>query len=322
MIIVIALSLLLAFAAALIPAGVHLGFRAPRLPETGTPADLGLAFVAARIPTLRQRQLFAWLLPVPGACQTVVVLHGWGSNAELMLPLAAPLQRAGMNVLLFDARNHGNSDSDSFSSLPRFAEDLGQAIDWLKRHHPHRARRIAVLGHSVGAGAALFEASRNANISAVVSIAAFAHPAEVTARYLRHLHIPAAITALVVRYVEWVIGHRFDSIAPINTVRRIACPILLVHGTDDHTVPLDDAHRIAAACSAPPIHVLEIPGARHDSTEQIEQHVGALLRFLSQPSVFSLTLSHEILSEYSAPTPPDSSTAATACRWRGSALVG
>lgn len=41
----------------LIPIGVHLGFRAPRLPVMGSPADLGLAFESVRIPTLRGRSL-------------------------------------------------------------------------------------------------------------------------------------------------------------------------------------------------------------------------------------------------------------------------
>ena len=138
------------------------------------------------------------------------MLHEWGSNAELMLPIAAPLRRAGLTVLLCDARNHGPSDSDTFSSLPRFAEDLGQAIAWLKRHYPGRAERIAVLGHSVGAGAALFEAARNPDIAAVISPGAFAHPAEVTRRTLRRLCLPRFVTLLVIRYVKRVIGHRFD----------------------------------------------------------------------------------------------------------------
>jgi pimeloyl-ACP methyl ester carboxylesterase len=137
-----------------------------------------------RIPAVRGRYLFGWLLPASGAAPTGVVLHGWGSNAELMLPIAAHLRHSGLNVLLCDARNHGQSDSDTFSTLPRFAEDLGQTIAWLRRHQPGRAQRIAVLDHSVGAGAALFEASRNRDIASLVSIAAFAHPAEVTQRYL------------------------------------------------------------------------------------------------------------------------------------------
>ncbi len=265
----------------MIPAGVHFGFRAPRIRESGSPADYGLAFEAVRIPTVRGRSLFGWLLPAPGSDRTVVVVHGWGSNAELMLPLAAPLQRAGFNVLLYDARNHGNSDADTFSSLPRFAEDLGKAIAWLKRHHSQRAHRIAVLGHSVGAGAVLFQASRNPDIAAVISIAAFAHPAQVTERYLRRLYLPRPIINLVIRYVEWVIGDRFETIAPINTVRQIVCPILLVHGQDDRTVPVDDGRRILANCRvSSQARLLEIEGAGHDSVDKIEHHVRELLGFL------------------------------------------
>ncbi|WP_295388760.1 alpha/beta fold hydrolase [uncultured Thiodictyon sp.] len=275
-------SIIFAITLALIPAGVHLGFRAPRTRETGSPADYGLAFEELSIPTVRGRQLFGWLLPAPAATCTIVVLHGWGSNAELMLPLAVPLRRAGFNLLLCDSRSHGRSDADSFSSLPRFAEDLGMAILWLKAQHPHLADRIAVLGHSVGAGAALFEASRNADIAAVISIAAFADPAQVTAGYLRPLHFPRLLIRLVCRYVEWVIGYRFAAIAPMNTVRSIACPILLVHGTADRTVAVDDAHLILTNCPAPHARLLEIDGAGHDSVDRIEQHVGELLGFLEQ----------------------------------------
>lgn len=274
------LGLFILLAAVSIPVGVHLGFRAPRIRETGSPGDYGLAFEEVRIPTVRGRHLFGWLLPAPGATRTIVALHGWGSNAELMLPIAAPLRRAGFNVLLCDARNHGGSDSDTFSSLPRFAEDLGMAIAWLKYHHPGRADRIAALGHSVGAGAVLLEAARNQDISAVIGIAAFAHPARVTERYLRHLHLPDWIARLTIRYVESVIGYRFDAIAPMHTVRHIACPILLVHGKDDRTVPLEDAHRILANCRAPGARLLEIDGAGHDSVDKIEQHIGDLLGFL------------------------------------------
>jgi pimeloyl-ACP methyl ester carboxylesterase len=80
--------------------------------------------------------------------------------------------------------------------------------------------------------------------------------------------------------VEWVIGHRFEAIAPINTVCRVACPVLLVHGRDDETVPVGDARRIADRCRAPQVRLLEIPDAAHDSTEQIQRYAGELLGFL------------------------------------------
>ncbi|MEA3638816.1 MAG: alpha/beta fold hydrolase [Lamprobacter sp.] len=278
------LAFLALLVAILIPLGVHLGFRAPRIAPMSSPADLGFAFESIRFPTLRGRRLSGWFLPADDATRTVIILHGWGSNGEQMLPLAQPLHRAGFNVLLFDARNHGASDSDSFSSLPRFAEDLGAAIAWLRRAHPSQSTGIAVLGHSVGAGAALFEATRNPLIDAVISIGAFADPAQLTERYLARLHLPRVVVELTKGYVEWVIGHRFARIAPANSIRDVPCPVLLVHGDQDRTVPLEDARCIAAAADPVRTRLLIMTGAGHDSVDKIEAHADELLAFLGPAS--------------------------------------
>jgi len=241
-----------------------------------------LAYEAVQIPTASGKQLFAWWLPVSAADTSIIILHGWGGNAELMLPMAQPFQQAGINVLLIDARNHGNSDVDTFSSLPRFAEDLDHAIDWLRQKHPVQSRRLALLGHSVGAGAALLSASRKRDITAVISISAFAHPEWMMKRYLQRFHLPDLVVGLVLNYVQWIIGHRFSDIAPLSTVCRIDCPILLVHGRADTTVPVEDARAIAAGCPESNITLLEIDEAEHDSVDKIEQHGFALVSFLQQ----------------------------------------
>lgn len=266
---------------------IHLGFRAPRNPEKTDPGRLGLAFQTISIPTVSQKQLFGWLLPVPGATSTMVILHGWGGNAEQMLPMALPFHQRGMNVLLVDARNHGRSDRDGFSSLPRFAEDMEKAIEWLKRTYPEYSRKIALLGHSVGAGAVLLAASRRSDIDAVISISAFAHPKWMMQRFLERLHIPAFLITFVIRYVEWVIGYRYEEIAPINTVCHIKCPIFLVHGKADQTVPVEDALTIERGCRRPHIRLLTIEDAGHESVEKIKTHGKELVQFL-QDSGFPL----------------------------------
>lgn len=111
---------------------IHIGFHPPRRVESGTPADFGMAYRETTINTRGGKRLFAWWLPAAAPSPTAVLLHGWGANAELMLQLALPLHRAGLNVLLLDARNHGRSDPILFSSLPRFAQDLGEAVNWVK----------------------------------------------------------------------------------------------------------------------------------------------------------------------------------------------
>lgn len=259
---------------------IHLGFRIPKNLEKMDPGRLGLAFQTVSIPTVSQKRLFGWLLPIPGATSTLVILHGWGGNAEQMLPMALPFHRSGMNVLLVDARNHGRSDRDGFSSLPRFAEDLDKAIKWLKRTYPEYSRKIALLGHSVGGGAVLLAASRRSDIDAVISVSAFAHPKWMMQRFLKQLHIPVFLITFIIRYVEWVIGYRYEEIAPINTICHIKCPVLLVHGKADQTVPLEDALSITRECKRSYIMLLTVENAGHESVEKIKTHKEELVQFL------------------------------------------
>ncbi|MBT6549892.1 MAG: alpha/beta fold hydrolase [Gammaproteobacteria bacterium] len=261
---------------------VHLGFRAPRNREIGSPNDFGIDFKEAVIPTVSEKKLFAWLLPVENSNETIILLHGWGGNAELMLPIGLPFHRAGLNVLLIDTRNHGNSDSGSVSSMPRFAEDLDSSINWLKKYHPDKTSKIALLGHSVGAGAVLLEASKRNDIHAVMSVSAFAHPEWMMKRHLKKIHMPDFIIWLIFRYIEWVIGRKFQHIAPMNTVCHIRCPVLLVHGKEDFTVPIEDARAIITNCPESHISLIEIDGAGHDSVDKIEENAARLISFLQQ----------------------------------------
>lgn len=262
---------------------VHRSLAPERVVEGGTPADIGLHHQDVAIPTENGKILFGWFIAAqraPGA-PVVVLLHGWGGNAETLLPLARPLHEAGFATLFIDARCHGKSDDDSFASMPRFAEDLGHAIDWLKRRDDVDPQAIAAVGHSVGAAAALLAASRRSDLAAVVSIAAFSHPVAMMRRWFGFRGIPyVPLGWLMLRYVEWVIGHHFDDIAPINTIRLVRCPTLLVHGGDDITVPVAEAHAIHAARSGDQVRLQVVTGS-HDDYADLDKEVPVLVDFLS-----------------------------------------
>ncbi len=263
---------------------LHHSLAPQRIPEQKSPGDVGLDYREARFPTANDRTLFGWFLPAAqaGAAPTVALLHGWGGNAETLLPLAGPLHQAGFAVLLFDARCHGRSDEDSFASLPRFAEDLEHALDWLRQQPEVDRQRLAVVGHSVGAGAALFAASRRDDIATVVSIAAFSHPKNMMRRFLVAKHVPyVPFGWAILRYVQHVIGHRFDDIAPVNTIRKVRCPTLLVHGAADTTVPVAEARAIHAARSGDHVQLMVIPGS-HDDYGDIEREAQMLVGFLDR----------------------------------------
>lgn len=258
---------------------------APAIAPDGPPPQAhGLLAQAVRIPTTRGLSLFAWFVPASptGPRPTVVLLHGWCGNASNLLPAAKGLHRAGFAVLLVEARNHGRSDHDDHSSLPRFAEDLDSAITWLKTLPQVDITRIVALGHSVGAAAVLLSASRRDDLAAVVSIAAFAHPEQLMRRWFAARRIPYWPLAWSInRALERVIGARFDDIAPVNTVVKATCPVLLVHGRQDTVVPLADAHRIWRQGSHPNVALIECDGT-HESFDDVDAAIHAILQFVQR----------------------------------------
>ena len=169
-------------------------------------------------------------------------MHGWGGNAEMMLPLAAPLHAAGYSLLLVDARCHGLSDGDSFASLPRFAEDIEAALCWLARQPEVDPLALAAMMR----------------------------------RWLASKRIPFwPLGAYILAYVKWVIGHRFNAIAPCNTIAQLRCPVLIVHGLADDTVPVEEARQIFAARTNDAVELLLVPGSHDDYGDMAEQ-VGLL----------------------------------------------
>jgi uncharacterized protein len=262
------------------------GLRAPREQHDVAPTDVGLSceyVCEVRIPGPHRKSLFGWLiLPSAGKlpAPAVLVMHGWGANAAMMLSVVQPLHSAGFAVLLIDARCHGLSDDETFTSMPRFAEDIDAGLAWLRARSDIDPNRLALLGHSVGAAAALLHASRHHDIRAIVSLSAFAHPREVMLRLMAENRIPYPIVGwYVLRHVERIIGASFDNIAPMFTIGRVRCPMLLVHGYDDTIVPFSDAERLLRASTQ--ASLLAVKG-NHDLRQTLGPHSDTLVAFLQQ----------------------------------------
>ena len=80
---------------------------------------------------------------------------------------------------------------------------------------------------------------------------------------------------------RYVIDYRFADIAPCNTIARVGCPVLIVHGLEDDTVPVAEAREIYAARASDAVELLLIPGS-HDDYGDAGRQMPSLLRFLKQ----------------------------------------
>jgi pimeloyl-ACP methyl ester carboxylesterase len=251
-------------------------FSPPQRDVSRVPSDLGLPQQQIWLHNVNGTRLHGWFIPVVGPAPVVIVLHGWGGNAALMLPLAPYLHEAGFHALFLDSRNHGRSDHERFTSMPRFAEDLEVAADWVRSQGEVTA--IGVIGHSVGAGAAILSASRSDQFDAVVSVSAPAHPGEMMREQMTR--IPGPLLTLLFETMQNVIGHRFDDFAPRNRIGAVEAAVLIVHGAVDRVVPVASLHELASA--QPRAETIIVQNAGHSDLESFASNVDEITDFLDR----------------------------------------
>jgi len=223
-------------------------WRNPRVPSRRTPESLGVPFSELRFPTANGRTLHGWWIPCDETRRPAVILvHGWGRNAERMLPYIAILRPMGYHLLAFDARHHGESDRDGHASMRKFSEDIRAALDVLAIRPEVDVGRVGVLGLSVGGSAAIHAAAHDARLRAAVTVGAFAHPGEAMLEMGFGRIWLAPAMPLAFRFIEWRVGARFDDLAPERQIARVSGRVLLIHGQGDTVVPVSNAHRLARA---------------------------------------------------------------------------
>jgi pimeloyl-ACP methyl ester carboxylesterase len=233
----------------LVVAVLWLAWRTSRVPARRDPGHLGVAFADVRFPTRRKRSLHGWWLPgCPGA-SAVLLVHGWGRNAERMLAYVEILRSSGFHLLAFDARHHGTSDRDGHASMKKFSEDIRAAAEFATAQPGVDAARIGVIGLSIGGSAAIHAAAHDTRLAAVVTVGAFAHPADA----MRPRGMIGAWLRpgwpLARKLIELRVGARLDELAPERHIDRVRGAVLVIHGTRDTVVPLAHAHRLARRAS-------------------------------------------------------------------------
>jgi dipeptidyl aminopeptidase/acylaminoacyl peptidase len=83
------------------------------------------------------------------------------------------------------------------------------------------------------------------------------------------------------------VGHfEVDAVSPVAAARKIAVPVLLIHGDADRETPPDHSRRVFAALHGPKQLVM-VPGAQHNGSlrpeiwDQIERWVRDTLEHTS-----------------------------------------
>ncbi len=216
-----------------------------------------------------------WAQPQPAP--TIVLCHGYRIHRTHLRAVAAVEYACGYNVLLFDFRGHGDSDSVTTSGGNAEVRDLEAAIFVASRQAETLPNTIIIHGFSMGAAVALLTPPQP-EVVAIIADSPYARSDEILSRmvtyrlhqaihnwlpWFRPLLVVAPVLAnMVVGMSTIVFRLRFgyDFVArPEATFKRWqrkmhakkgpqyhAIPILLVHSFGDELIPIAHAHQIVA----------------------------------------------------------------------------
>lgn len=221
------------------------GFRNPERKHEKTPLDEDITFEEIHFKTRNNKKLYGWWIFKNSDYPTIVLVHGWGRNVERMIPYLVELNQQHYNLLVFDSRNHGSSDKDKTSTMKKFAEDISASIDFVLNKPELINTKIGVLGLSIGGAAAIYASAHDDRIKSAVTVGAFANPMDVMKLQLSKRNVPFyPIGWILLSYLQLMLGLKFNDIAPENHIEKVNADLLLIHGTDDATIPLSHAERL------------------------------------------------------------------------------
>jgi pimeloyl-ACP methyl ester carboxylesterase len=240
-----------------------------RSPVEGSPADFGLTFERVEIPS-GNLALAGWFVPAEGSGSAegssaadsagqaaqqrpgVVVVHGWESNRGRTFAHVRYLHAAGFHCLVIDVRGHGDSPSDDLPiNVPEFADDTISAVRWLAARR--EVGRVGVIGHSMGAAGAIVAASREPLVEAVVSLSSPADLVRMTRGTfdMAEMHVPEPVATPLAWFTAAMLlaprRHGIHEASASVAAARYHGPLLLIHGAQDHGVPVEHLDLIARA---------------------------------------------------------------------------
>ena len=196
-----------------------------------------------------------------------MVLHGIGDSRQGSAGYAPLFLDEGYSVLLPDSRAHGSSGGElvTYGLLEKF--DVLSWAHWLRQQD---CNALYALGESLGGSVLIQAAPLGTDFRAIIAESSFADLptiAEFRVGQMFHLAplLQSVIPSLLVRnsmiYANFRYGIDLRQVLPVESIRRVVTPILLIHGIADSRTPY--WHSQALARANPNCVLWLVPNAEH-----------------------------------------------------------
>jgi uncharacterized protein len=208
-----------------------------------TPAAADLEFADVTFTTGDGERLHGWWVPARApAIGHLLLCHGNAGNVGDRVAHLALLSAAGFDVLAFDYRGYGRSSGRPSERGTRL--DARAARTAMLSRPGVDERRVFYLGESLGGAVALALAVEQPPAGVILQ------STFTSVRDMARVHYPLVPPALVP-----------DAYPSLRLIRRLASPLLVLHGERDEIVPLMHGEALVEAAAVPKrLHVFHDAG--------------------------------------------------------------
>jgi abhydrolase domain-containing protein 17 len=208
-----------------------------------------------KLPVSNTEKISAIYLPNPQSAYTVLFIHGNAEDLGDARPWLERLHSWGFSVFAYDYRGYGTSDGTP--SEQNAYQDADAAFVYLTQTLKIPPERIIVYGRSLGGGSATEIASRYA-VAGLILESSFTSAFRVV--------LPFPILP-------------FDKFSNLDKLRKVRCPVLVMHGQADQIIPIQHGQTLFKAASEPKMSLWIAEAGHNDFTEvagkRLQQTLGS-----------------------------------------------
>lgn len=195
-------------------------------------------------------RLTAWFIPRKGH-RYAIICHGYGGRAECMRHRGKSFYDLGFNILMPNARAHGDSAGDWIGmGWPERKDIIGWIYEIIRRD---KDAQILLYGESMGAATVMMTAGEQLppQVKLVIEDCGYTSVWDQAKAAVKDLYggamgvfIPAVSLASKVKF-----GYSFREASALNQIRRCKIPVLFIHGEADALVPCAMVYRLYEAAN-------------------------------------------------------------------------
>ena len=181
-------------------------------------------------------QTYTW----HGNATTILLVHGWESNASRWEKLIPYLQKTGSTIVALDAPAHGLSTGKEFN-VPVYAEFINVVVQKFQPKH--------MIGHSIGGAACVYFQYKfqNQELQKMVLLGAPSDLKILIANYKRLLGLNAKMEKLLAAHFLKQFDFHLEDFSSQKFGKKLKLKGIIAHDIDDTVVAFEEGKKVASS---------------------------------------------------------------------------